>query len=728
MGGNSSQEAVQSSEDLKIIEHFETYYNKATTEEQKNEILKLLYDSFTHPKYFKENMDLFLNKISDEKHRKIKYKNFAFLMELFLNGNETTDNTVLALDVCKELTYHPLTWQELSKSKFKFATIENSKEIIHDAILEVFYVKKMCEYIDIVEKKFLRAKRKRNEEEADNPENERAKKLFYTISQNIKLSLSFKDIYNNRSSQKGKLKYLCDNMDNFLKFKSKVKNTSITFENADDLQLLTVKRYFSSGLLIMLIRVIMNHNFSLNSLQNKKISQEIKTQGFEVLEECIDVLLRLCKMKSDFVNKKIYLHLNFVQILLYILDWNEDSIVGIRVKILKCLKSLTNNRAVFKDAELLPMALKVLLKATNTDNKELVALSLECVINIIILEKSPPEEVSGVKSSSDNGGAYEEPMSGSQGAKYQNLNSRVRYKQSAITQFEKCINNFKLSEKEKEDLYINKATISEDTKLKEQIIFNCRVGLFLMCKEAHSLKEIFKMKGIKNDMDHKVRFSKILLNYSLEAPNSGLGSSFRVFVEPFFYLLNVVIHKENRLYFHHKPAYYRDILKSKVHQKENYHETKVDEKNKKEDENNFDDEFFEDTNQNSHQEDIKEACNQLLEERRSKYISRRPNNSSEEEKSIKEEYDPKRDEEMEKERSFFLENKENFNEIESNILTSLSRISLQRESHPIILQKIEDNTSDKRESRYYIERLIYFIQLSVDQLKEIKYCKGKKLT
>jgi len=95
----------------------------------------------------------------------------------------------------------------------------------------------------------------------------------------------------------------------------------------------------------------------------------------------------------------------------------------------------------------------------------------------------------------------------------------------------------------------------------EKIIFNCRVGLFLMCQEVNSLKEIFKMKGMKNNINDQLRFSKILLNFSLEAPNSGSGSSISVFVDPFFFLLNVVIHNENKLYLHNKEEFYKDILK-----------------------------------------------------------------------------------------------------------------------------------------------------------------------
>lgn len=95
----------------------------------------------------------------------------------------------------------------------------------------------------------------------------------------------------------------------------------------------------------------------------------------------------------------------------------------------------------------------------------------------------------------------------------------------------------------------------------EKIIFNCRVGLFLMCQEVKSLKEIFKMKGMKNNINDQLKFSKILLNFSLEAQNSGSSSSSSVFIDPFFFLLNVVIHNENKLYLENKELFYKDILK-----------------------------------------------------------------------------------------------------------------------------------------------------------------------
>lgn len=105
----------------------------------------------------------------------------------------------------------------------------------------------------------------------------------------------------------------------------------------------------------------------------------------------------------------------------------------------------------------------------------------------------------------------------------------------------------------------------------EKIIFNCRVALFLMCQEAKSQQQIFKLKGMEHivallkhtpsKISDQLRFSKILLNFSLETPNSRIGSTFSAFVEPFFYLLSLVIKKELNLYLYNKDLFYKDILR-----------------------------------------------------------------------------------------------------------------------------------------------------------------------
>lgn len=232
------------------------------------------------------------------------------------------------------------------------------------------------------------------------------------------------------------------------------------------------------------------------------------------------------------------------------------------------------------------------------------------------------------------------------------------------------------------------------------------------------------MKGIKNDIDDKLRFSKILLNFSIQAPNSGLGSSFSVFVEPFFYLLNVVIQKENKLYFHYKENYYKDVLKLGEEFEDNNDNNSMSRYSvsTRMRPSNHDISLADMNNQPTMKtlfdKELKKACRKLASERR----ENRAKAGIEDPDSDEDQYDRK-DPEYKKEGEFLVENKDTFNEIEDNILTSLSRISLQRESHPIILQKIEDADPHSYAPKYHIERLIYFIQLSVDQLKEIKYCK-----
>lgn len=90
----------------------------------------------------------------------------------------------------------------------------------------------------------------------------------------------------------------------------------------------------------------------------------------------------------------------------------------------------------------------------------------------------------------------------------------------------------------------------------DKIIFNWRVALFLMCQEANSQRKIFKENGMEHiiaflkhhpmHINDLLRFSKALLNFSLKTPNSRIGSTFSIFVEPFFYLVTKVLDKELR--------------------------------------------------------------------------------------------------------------------------------------------------------------------------------------
>lgn len=99
-----------------------------------------------------------------------------------------------------------------------------------------------------------------------------------------------------------------------------------------------------------------------------------------------------------------------------------------------------------------------------------------------------------------------------------------------------------------------------------------------------------------------------------------------------------------------------------------------------------------------------------LKERRREMMKSRGINVDEEEKE-----ESKTEEELEtirKQKEYLIENQEAYNSIEENILNSLCRISLQRESQPIIFRM------------KYVHKLIDFIELSVDQLNEIKCLKG----
>ena len=119
----------------------------------------------------------------------------------------------------------------------------------------------------------------------------------------------------------------------------------------------------------------------------------------------------------------------------------------------------------------------------------------------------------------------------------------------------------------------------KDEKIKvviEKIKFNSRVSLYLMCQEPLSQIEIFEKKGMKHivnllecepqNINDKIRFSRILAKFSSQTPNLKIGSMFSIFVKPFFYILNDVFRKELD-WFISKPAVFyichvrKDILK-----------------------------------------------------------------------------------------------------------------------------------------------------------------------
>jgi hypothetical protein len=285
-----------------------------------------------------------------------------------------------------------------------------------------------------------------------------------------------------------------------------------------------------------------------------------------------------------------------------------------------------------------------------------------------------------------------------------------------ITKLEKCAD---LPEAETKKINIGK------------IIFNCRVALFLMCQEANSQKQIFKLKGMEHiiallkhspkEISDQLRFSKILLNFSLETPNSRIGSTFSAFVAPFFFLLSEVIEKELKLYLYNKDLFYEDILKqnnedSDEEIEDNKSDTRSYRSRSTKQLKDLNVSYYsqtrtsrgrgQDSKFQKFQKKVEEAFVFLTERRKSMMGNRGVDIDEEEVKTEKEiKFNQKQKESL-------IENQDAYNSIEENILNCLCRISLQRESQPIIF-KVK-----------YIHKLIDFIELSVDQLNEIKCLKG----
>jgi len=55
--------------------------------------------------------------------------------------------------------------------------------------------------------------------------------------------------------------------------------------------------------------------------------------GWDILDQCIKILVLLCQSKIEFIIAKI-VNLKFIQILIYILDWYNllYSIIGMRMR------------------------------------------------------------------------------------------------------------------------------------------------------------------------------------------------------------------------------------------------------------------------------------------------------------------------------------------------------------------------------------------------------------
>ena len=120
----------------------------------------------------------------------------------------------------------------------------------------------------------------------------------------VQFLFSFKQTYNNRSNANGALAYFCENLEEHLKPKTTDKNS---YEDINQLQEIIVQKFIMQKLMIILIRVIMDHNLCYNP------------KGWDLLETVMDILMLLCQAQLPSVTKKL-VELKFVSILLFICD------------------------------------------------------------------------------------------------------------------------------------------------------------------------------------------------------------------------------------------------------------------------------------------------------------------------------------------------------------------------------------------------------------------------
>jgi len=63
------------------------------------------------------------------------------------------------------------------------------------------------------------------------------------------------------------------------------------------------------------------------------MDEGVQRMGWDILDQCIKILVLLCQSKIEFIIAKI-VNLKFIQILIYILDWYNllYSIIGMRMR------------------------------------------------------------------------------------------------------------------------------------------------------------------------------------------------------------------------------------------------------------------------------------------------------------------------------------------------------------------------------------------------------------
>lgn len=288
-------------------------------------------------------------------------------------------------------------------------------------------------------------------------------------------------------------------------------------------------------------------------------------------------------------------------------------------------------------------------------------------------------------------------------------------KLKAIKLFHQKITKYRSQDEMDKLLFVTEEGVR---KAVDKILFNCRVGLFLMCQEANSQREIFKRKAMEHvvgllshsptTISDQLRFSKILLNFSLEMPNSKIGSTFAVYVHPFFRLLNIVVSKEVKLYLYYKDLFYNDILHPEA-SKFREQTTKGEDKTMyvglgPEDLDNSKADLFQHSQEDrkSFQMSKKQLFMDLKKRFRGMMKERKINADFDEDEKMNS---------SSEERSYYKKFMDSFVSLEENILTSLCMVSLQRQSQPLIF------------AEHNVKILISFIECSSNQLEELSYIK-----
>ena len=202
------------------------------------------------------------------------------------------------------------------------------------------------------------------------------------------------------------------------------------------------------------------------------------------------------------------------------------------------------------------------------------------------------------------------------------------------------------------------------------------------------------------DFELKVKFSNILLNFSREIPNLKIGAIFSVFVKPFFYLLDIVITNELKLFLRNKRKFferhledlkpnddedYPDIAKSEHGATSTYSPTKK---------------HSEDGHRASHKPEHSRRFSEVMDKLEKAYKLSTPANKEDDKKSEKTDKSNSGSD-----KQYTKEMYRKYKKLEENVLNSLCIISLQRISQPLIFKSLR------------VKMLLDFIDLSIEELK-----------